>query len=87
MDMVTAVKLLPDISVLSCGRDGMIFMWSPTSAHNDANTGPSTCENGAAASRGDNWSDDDDEAMAGTEARGFQPAIFRMYRDDATDRR
>lgn len=86
MDMVTAVKLMPDASVLSCGRDGMIFIWSPTRPDGEWNNIGTSAENpGYVAPQGDKWSDDEPDGTDGEGERTFQPAIFSMYRRDSAN--
>ena len=91
--MPTAVKLLPNTCVVSCAKDGMVYLWSQPIGDMEVDTekGPA---NGAGRKDGDVWSDDDseDEIGSGTydmrdserkrKRMRFQPNILRLYNSD-----
>lgn len=99
MDMVSAVQILPDATVVSCGRDGMIFVWEPLGKRSDAAATDGAGSEGSVRNEKDNWSEDDDDdddnggggggagesstSGGGRSKRRFQPNILRMYREDA----
>eukprot|EP00602_Paraphysomonas_sp_CaronLab_P010058 CAMPEP_0185037324 /NCGR_PEP_ID=MMETSP1103-20130426/31563_1 /TAXON_ID=36769 /ORGANISM="Paraphysomonas bandaiensis, Strain Caron Lab Isolate" /LENGTH=129 /DNA_ID=CAMNT_0027575249 /DNA_START=269 /DNA_END=655 /DNA_ORIENTATION=- len=79
LDVVNGTQLLPTGRAISCGRDGMIFLWAPP-----VDSEVLERASNHAKSTVDAWSDSDNDSTedGNNNRRSFVPAILDMYRQD-----